>query len=290
MVGTPAVRKRPLSRAPCPGGDAAADCHAGSGRSRARHSLEEMAILPTSVTPTVRELPFRGQFAPGSAIHEANLPELGSRQKNTCWVRRRFPGSSGGCAHPGLPHPPPGFSRETFDGVAGAHRVLRYAFSGRGEPARLGVPPPAWILNTHSLGWTAFPRNEVLVSESGPTPSACRWVVSLSGLETLDRPLRKAPSRLRRSPPRPRSRWPSQSSRLPPMREVSHQLQACAGGYGASSGVPRAPPSALENQRLRSWRSGRAAWLRYWNLRPPGPSPIGTSNPPRRPGCWAPLR
>ncbi len=249
--GTPAVRKRPAQPRALPQVEMpeANLSMLGLAAPRARHSLEEMAILPTSVTPTVRELHSADSLRQDLPIPEAHLPKLGSPDReHLLGTTPAFQAPLVAVAIRALPRPPAGFvSRKRS-----AELPTPIAFSaslslGDAEPARLGVRAAASTLDTHSLGWAAYPPGEVLVSASGAAAIGVAMVVSLSSLETLERPLPKAPPKA--SPLATQTQFPLAEPIQPATAdaEASHLLQA----------VPPAtvPPAVFRGTPQAPWRT-----------------------------------
>jgi hypothetical protein len=249
--GTPAVRKRPaqpraLPRAEMP---EAALSMLGLAAPRARHSLEEMAILPSSVTATVRALHSADSLRQDLPIPEAHLPELGyPDREHLLGTTPAFQAPLVAVPIPALPRPPAGFVSRKLSTELPAPIAFSAALSlGGAQPARLGVRAAAWTLDTHSLGWAAYPPGEVLVSASGAAAVGVAMVVSLSGLETLARPVPKAPPKA--SPLATQTQFPLGEPIQPATADaqVSHQLQA----------VPPAtvPPARFRGTPQAPWKT-----------------------------------
>jgi hypothetical protein len=246
--GAPAVRKRPAQPRALPHAEMpAADLSmVGLAAPTARHTIEEMAILPTSITATAREPHLADSLRQDLPIPEAHLPALGSPDReHLLGTAPAFQAPLVAVPIQALPYPPAGFVSRKLSAELPASIAFSAALSlSAGEPSRLGVPAATWTSDSHSLGWAAFPPNEVLVSDSRAAAIGVAMVVSLSGLEALERPLPKTP--LAASPLATQTAFPLAEPIQPATAdaEVSHTLQAVPPAMLAPAvfrGTPQAP-------------------------------------------------
>ena len=246
--GTPAVRKRPaqprgLPRAEMPEADLSM---VGLAAPTARHTLEEMAIFPASIGATARATHPADSLRQDLPIPETHLPALGPHDReHLLGTTPAFQAPLVAVAIPALRHPPAGFvSRKLSTKLPESIAFPTTLSLGAGEPSGLGVRATTWTSDSHSLGWTAFPPNEVLVADSRATAVGIAMVVSLSGLETLERPV----------PKRPRAAAPLATQTAFPLgepiqpataeAEASHELQAVPPATLAPAvfrGAPQSP-------------------------------------------------
>jgi hypothetical protein len=158
------------------------------------HALPELEIIPPSITPAVRERHPAESLRQDVLVPEPRLPELSSVEGDHVLVSGASVEAPVAAASARMrPHPPAGAVSRAVPPEFPAPVALSTAVHlGAGEPAGLGVRAAARTLAWHSMGWAAFPSNQVQV----PDPRAAMpgaIVLSVSGLETFERPLPKVP-------------------------------------------------------------------------------------------------
>jgi hypothetical protein len=211
----------------------------------ARHALPELAIIPASITPAVRERHPAESLRQDVPVPEPRLPELGAAE------REHVLGSGALLEAPVAAasakahwHPPAGaITREIPPEFPAPVAFSTAVWLGAGEPSDLEVRAAAWTLASHPMGWAAFGPNEAQVLD--PRPGVLGAIVlSVSGLEKLDRPLPKAPvaaSTLRSLVGFPLAEPLRQST---PVAEEPHELEAMPSAALAPPvfrGTPQAP-------------------------------------------------